>query len=209
MKRCTKCGEMKAPDAFSKDARAKDGLFARCKACAAAHTAAYYAANAEKVRFNAAAYRAANPDKVRASAGAWRAANPDKVRAYKGAYSVAYRAANPDKVRVIQAVYRAANPEIVRAQAARRRARKRAVECDPCATLPAVIARDGADCYICGIETDPAAPPRARHKAELEHVIPLAKGGTHTMGNLRCACYPCNAVKGAHFTAEQVREMFA
>lgn len=32
---------------------------------------------------------------------------------------------------------------------------------------------------------------------ELEHVIPLSKGGTHTRANVRCSCRACNLNKGA------------
>src|SRR5690606_31051798 len=61
-----------------------------------------------------------------------------------------------------------------------------------------VFKRDGWRCYLCGCDTprslrgtnDPRAP-------ELEHVVALANGGTHTWGNVRCACRACNAAKGA------------
>jgi 5-methylcytosine-specific restriction endonuclease McrA len=33
---------------------------------------------------------------------------------------------------------------------------------------------------------------------ELEHVIPLSKGGTHTKDNVRCSCRACNLNKGAN-----------
>ena len=32
--------------------------------------------------------------------------------------------------------------------------------------------------------------------ATLDHVYPLSLGGTHTPGNLVCACGPCNRLKG-------------
>ena len=60
----------------------------------------------------------------------------------------------------------------------------------------AVLERDGWSCYICGIETpmfkrgthEPDAP-------EVDHVIPLAVGGEHSMANCRCACRSCNGLK--------------
>lgn len=62
-----------------------------------------------------------------------------------------------------------------------------------------VFEADGWCCYLCGCDTprelmgstEPTAP-------ELEHVVPLSKGGTHTRGNVRCACRRCNAAKGAN-----------
>lgn len=62
----------------------------------------------------------------------------------------------------------------------------------------AVFKRDGWRCYICGVTTprqlrgsnDPYAP-------ELEHVVSLTDGGTHTWANVACACRRCNSAKGA------------
>lgn len=179
---CSGCREMKPVEAFSQDKNRCDGLQGRCKDCGAA----YRAANSQKER----TYRAANAERITARKAARYAADPKKVRARNAAYS-------------------AANPEIVRAAASRRRARKRQADYDPNVTLLDVIALFGAGCYICGVKTDPSAPPRTRFKAELEHVVPLSRGGSHTLANLRCACHPCNQVKGVRLTADQVREMFA
>jgi 5-methylcytosine-specific restriction endonuclease McrA len=61
-----------------------------------------------------------------------------------------------------------------------------------------VLARDGWRCHICGINT----PKRFRgtfHKQapELDHIVPLALGGSHTRLNTACACRACNGKKGA------------
>jgi 5-methylcytosine-specific restriction endonuclease McrA len=31
----------------------------------------------------------------------------------------------------------------------------------------------------------------------LDHIVPLAKGGTHTWNNVQCTCRRCNAGKAA------------
>lgn len=70
-KRCSKCGEVKAVDAFHRHSKMKDGRQTYCKLCA-------YAIKA--------AWRDANPEKERASTNARHALNPEKnnvrVRAY-------------------------------------------------------------------------------------------------------------------------------
>ena len=54
----------------------------------------------------------------------------------------------------------------------------------------------GWKCYLCGTST-----PKARrgtyepNAPELDHIIPLAKGGTHTKDNLACCCRDCNHKK--------------
>jgi 5-methylcytosine-specific restriction endonuclease McrA len=60
-----------------------------------------------------------------------------------------------------------------------------------------VFERDGWMCRLCG-----AATPRGKRGThdddapELDHVIPLAKGGDHSYANTQCACRRCNGLKG-------------
>lgn len=61
-----------------------------------------------------------------------------------------------------------------------------------------VFDRDGWACRSCGVETprylrgtgDPRSP-------ELDHVVPLSRGGPHTIDNTQCLCRRCNMAKGA------------
>lgn len=60
-----------------------------------------------------------------------------------------------------------------------------------------VLIRDNWKCRICGVDT-----PRvlrgsyAPNAPELDHIIPLSRGGKHSMANTQCACRKCNALKG-------------
>jgi hypothetical protein len=106
-KPCTKCGETKPTTEFSKNARTRDGLRPWCKACVNIYSAAYRAANPEKVKACIAKSRAANPEKEKERAAKWYAAN----RAKRAAQVRAYRQANPEKVEEWRRAYRQANPE--------------------------------------------------------------------------------------------------
>ena len=55
----------------------------------------------------------------------------------------------------------------------------------------AVFARDGGRCQYCG------APAES-----IDHVIPRAKGGTHTWENVVAACQPCNTAKRDRLLSE-------
>lgn len=50
--------------------------------------------------------------------------------------------------------------------------------------------RPWVECHYCGCRIDAAT-------ATLDHIVPRALGGTHSVGNLLLACKPCNAKKGA------------
>ena len=76
-----------------------------------------------------------------------------------------------------------------------------------------VYERDGFTCQICGVETlDPRLAGRERVMGgrtvrvltqsevdrirEVDHVVPLARGGTDELENLQVACHRCNRLKG-------------
>ncbi len=61
-----------------------------------------------------------------------------------------------------------------------------------------VFKASGWRCYLCGVVTPPdKRGTTAADAPELDHVIPLARGGTHTRANVACACRSCNQAKGA------------
>lgn len=60
-----------------------------------------------------------------------------------------------------------------------------------------VFKRDGFQCKRCLMELDPALRGTHHHRApEIDHVIPLALGGPHTLDNLQVLCRSCNIDKG-------------
>lgn len=61
----------------------------------------------------------------------------------------------------------------------------------PRAHLLRIAARDRWTCHVCGLGFI------ARDPWELDHDIPLAKGGTNHVKNLRLAHRSCNRDKGA------------
>jgi hypothetical protein len=80
---------------------------------------------------------------------------------------------------------------------ARRRARVRGVASDAIDPIR-VFERDGWRCHLCGRKT--SARRRGTHHPlapELDHVVTLADGGSHTWSNVACSCRRCNGAKGA------------
>lgn len=60
-----------------------------------------------------------------------------------------------------------------------------------------VFERDGWKCQLCGKNT-----PRTKrgtldkNAPELDHIMPLSRGGEHSYRNTQCSCRSCNAAKG-------------
>ena len=76
----------------------------------------------------------------------------------------------------------------------RRRARERAAYISPVNRYE-VFERDAWTCQLCNepVERDKVVPhPKV---PTIDHVIPLARGGTHEMANVQTACFLCNATK--------------
>lgn len=84
-----------------------------------------------------------------------------------------------------------------RAAKSLRRARKRSTKVEGVAIDPiAIFERDGWLCHLCGGKTLKAKRGTMHDKApQLDHIIPLAKGGSHTEGNLACSHGRCNLMK--------------
>ena len=87
----------------------------------------------------------------------------------------------------------------------RHRAKKYGCAYDPSITLKKLVERDGLRCAICGGMCDwddrtwngncgPTYPSK-------DHIIPLAKGGTHTWDNMQVAHVICNSRKGDRLEA--------
>jgi len=60
-----------------------------------------------------------------------------------------------------------------------------------------IISRDQGRCHICGARCRP-------DEVTLDHLIPLAEGGTHAPENLRVAHLSCNTSKGAREANDQL-----
>lgn len=181
----------------------------RCKSCFSEYNAKRYASNPDKFIAYQAAYKAENPcavksrqaryyaensERIKACVKAYREANPEKTTEMQAAYYVA----NREKVRALNAEWIKANPErnreIHRAKSSRRRALKKGAGGDHtasevrlillgqrglCANCKAVLVRSGAGKY------------------HVDHIVPIALGGTNDKGNLQCLCPSCNIRKSA------------
>lgn len=62
----------------------------------------------------------------------------------------------------------------------------------------ALMLRDGRNCHLCGgVVANSAGKPDCRRGGTVDHLIPIAEGGTHTWDNVALAHWECNVSRGA------------
>lgn len=128
-------------------------------------------------------WRLENKERHRAYSRQWLKDNPEK--AYQT--SKRWRLANPEIVNKSRKKWNEANRELVRLKTLQRRARQKAVK--HYKVTPKDIQRIlSHPCLYCG-----------KKATQVDHVMPLIKGGNHSIGNLAPACASCNASKSGKF----------
>lgn len=197
MKTCGKCNEMLPFVMFGVDKQKSDGLSSSCKSCQSNSRAA----NREKTKTYAAKYREENKEKVKAGIAKWREENPEKRRAADAAWreankdrkrvtNMAWRAANPDKAKAICAAWRESNPKKKLIHNQNRRSIKKAVGGKLSTGLAhKLYALQKGKCACCG---QPLGDD-----FHLDHIMPLALGGTNTDDNVQLLRKLCNLQKHA------------
>lgn len=122
MKQCTKCGQTKPLDEFSRRNDSPDGRRSQCIECTRERWARYYATHREALLEYQARYRTTNPETVHERSARYRAANREKLSKDKARWYVAnreailehaaeYRATHHEEISTYQARYRAAHPD--------------------------------------------------------------------------------------------------
>ena len=185
MKTCKKCSSTE----FGKNGS--------CKACAKA----YVVANAEKLKIYAAAYREKNSEKSRSQSAAWRVENPCRVKELAKQWYLANRdsaiaatadryAANRESAKLYAANYRANNKDKKRISTQNRRALQRKDGCKLSSGLTKkLFDLQRGKCACCGTELG--------DNYHLDHIMPIALGGSNSDGNIQLLRQTCNNQKRA------------
>lgn len=74
-----------------------------------------------------------------------------------------------------------------------------------------VFTRDAWTCQLCGNKVARGETVPHPQAPTIDHIIPLARGGTHEMSNVQTACFICNSRKGDRSTSvkDEHRKMAA
>lgn len=222
-KECHRCHQRKATTEFRKRSAAKDGLSVWCHACANALQTAKRHADPDKARRQCREQYQRNPERrgesSRRCEANRKALRPDdhariqagEREAHKQYYqehkahikvrSKEWRLANKERFNANHRAFRLKRlsyyREVHRIHQARRRTRKTnaggAYTLSEWATLCAEYAHR---CLCCG----------AQKPLTADHVIPVSRGGTSSIGNLQPLCLSCNLRKGQKNTDYRPQE---
>lgn len=200
MKECKKCHQVKPGSAFQQDKVSVDGLRSWCIDC-----------TTEYQRKWASDKRKIDADFVERSRKASReyqrrlSQDPHKAELKRQSRRQWYRsmASDPEKVfeyREKKRVYHQAikyRPHVVindRLTTARARARRYHVQIEPFSAddWKEMLEKFSHCCAYCGTS----------EKLEMDHIVPLSRGGAHAASNIVPSCKRCNSIKGTRTPAE-------
>ena len=131
-----------------------------------------------------------NDKKVKSRVRQYHASNRDKLNVQR-----AIRAArNPEQTKESRDRWKKSNPDKVIASRIKTLHKRRLLQREQSKTIPIknIIRLRNQPCNYCG----------SRQIIQLDHVIPLVRGGSDSEGNLVAACRRCNLSKGYKFVME-------
>lgn len=182
-KKCTECGKIKSINDFYNKSRSNDGKRHLCKDCDRKRNKKYYAENRESEIERAVKWNKEHPDVSKKAIDNWHKAHPEKSKEANRKSCAKY----PEKQREKTRRYRAQHPEKNSVNAENRRVRKQ----NNGGSVSAKEWRDLLDkynhtCLCC---------KRTGIRLTMDHVVPLSRGGKHSIDNIQPLCGSCNSAK--------------
>lgn len=179
-KTCSKCLIAKSINEFHRQSRAKDGYQSQCRDCKRI-------GNRETMR----KFRTANPEKHREINKKSRASNPAKIRKQRRERYLR----NKESENLQARLYYANNPSRIKEAASLRKRRLLANG------IYTILTKElnkvySSNCFLC----------QSNKQIELDHIVPISKGGSHSIGNVMPLCRACNRSKSDKLLIQFIME---
>lgn len=202
-KKCARCKTIKASTEFQKRRSNKDGLDNYCSACKSAILKEWRVANPEKAKAHSTRQRQEikndpmQSQQMRQYHQAYYQKHKERyAKQHKRRYAVhrdqileGHRSrykANRDRYLSISRAYRLANPHKTKVWSLRHWTRKKNAEGSHTPEeWKALCEWFGNKCLACG----------SAERLTIDHVVPLARGGTDYISNIQPLCHSCNCSK--------------
>jgi hypothetical protein len=181
LKQCAKCERwLPATAEFFHKGQGGDNLRPDCKDCSCAGARLWRSNNTDRARESSRAWSSNNRPKIALSVRKWRKNHPEQHRKINDQWL----RDNPDKARAIS-----------RRRGAMRKARKLNTTGDYTSEdIRKLLDQQKGRCWYCGVDIS--------GYYEVEHRIPLSRGGTNELNNICLSCRHCNRSKGSQLPHE-------
>lgn len=187
---CIKCKTERLLSEFHRHSGRKDGHTSKCKPCANSDAKNWYENNKERHYANFVAWRNAHPERFREI----QRASDKKLYSKRSLWAKN----NPEKRKQVVAKWMRLNMVYCRVNSSNYRARKRKSDGEHTpAQIQSMLSNQKHKCACC------------KHKLvkfQIDHVVPLARGGSNDISNIQLLCPRCNRSKGAKHPIDFMQE---
>ena len=193
-KTCNRCKQILAICDFSKRVSSKDGLHSTCKVCinsraresykrnpasALENSKRFYSRNKIKRLDQIKLWQVKNQAQIKAKASDWESNNKQR----RSIQRLNWQQSNAEKVKQYSKNWAKNNQQKVNLKTQRRRARFLKSDIRIISKKDSMRLNNSL-CFYCN-----------QKATSLDHVIPLSRGGRHSIGNLVSCCKTCNSSK--------------
>lgn len=187
MKQCSKCQQVKSQSEFYGKKSSSDGLNSWCKTCFKKQVSKRYTANPEPAKQRSKKWRLDNPEKVKQNNKIWKSNNAE----YAAIKNSEWRKNNHSQHLENTRKWSSNNQLRRRENELKRRAIKNKNGVYKISIKELRKLRN-QNCLYC----------EQIAEITIDHIIPIARGGSHSIGNLAPACQSCNSSKGSKTITE-------